>query len=184
MNYIIFDLEATCEDRNINPYWDNETIEIGAVKVNNNKIIDSISIFIKPIENPILTDFCKNLTHISQEDVDNGISFVEALNIFVQWATSNGTEEAIYCSWGYYDKGQIKKDCLRHNIFSEFIDNRHISIKHQYSEVIYNTNNYYGVSKALRRENLSFDGTPHRGIDDAKNIAKIFLKFTNKWLFK
>jgi len=69
LNYIIFDLEATCEDRSINPYWDNETIEIGAVKINNNEIIDSISIFIKPIENPILTNFCKNLTHISQEDV-------------------------------------------------------------------------------------------------------------------
>ncbi len=34
---------------------------------------------------------------------------------------------------------------------------------------------------ALKRENITLEGTHHRGIDDAKNIAKIFLKNFNHW---
>ncbi|MFN8888672.1 MAG: exonuclease domain-containing protein, partial [Cyclobacteriaceae bacterium] len=74
MNYIIFDLEATC--------WEgfdksqNETIEIGALKVNDNReIVSEFSSFIKPLKNPILSDFCKQLTSIQQEDVDQAQHF-------------------------------------------------------------------------------------------------------------
>jgi inhibitor of KinA sporulation pathway (predicted exonuclease) len=30
-----------------------------------------------------------------------------------------------------------------------------------------------GISAALRHLGLQFDGSPHRGIDDAKNVARI-----------
>ena len=30
-----------------------------------------------------------------------------------------------------------------------------------------------GLGKALRLAGLDFDGTPHRGIDDARNIARL-----------
>jgi len=69
MNYIIFDLEATCWDQ-----WeknDNETIEIGAVKVSDSKeIIDEFETFIQPIKYPKLSKCCKDLTSIEQSDVD------------------------------------------------------------------------------------------------------------------
>ena len=61
MNYIVFDLEATCEDPMIDPDFDKEIIEIGAVKIKNGKIKDTFDVFVKPIKKPILTDFCKIL---------------------------------------------------------------------------------------------------------------------------
>lgn len=38
--------------------------------------------------------------------------------------------------------------------------------------------------KALQKEGFELDGTYHRGIDDAGNIAKIFLKYLDRWNFE
>ena len=67
MRFIILDLEATCTD-NRNIYFDNEVIEIGAVKIENKLVIDEFQSFVKPIVNTELTEFCKNLTSINQSD--------------------------------------------------------------------------------------------------------------------
>jgi inhibitor of KinA sporulation pathway (predicted exonuclease) len=37
---------------------------------------------------------------------------------------------------------------------------------------------------ALEREGISMEGTHHRGIDDARNIAKIFVKDFESFKFK
>lgn len=172
-NYIVLDLEATCDkDRRI----ENEIIEIGAVKVNERgEIVDTFNMFVKPILNPQLTDFCKELTHISQEDVDNAPYFNEVIMDFITWLGS----DYYLCSWGFYDKKQFEKDCLLHKVNRNWIKN-HISLKHQYSQ-IKQMKKFLGLGTALKKEKIEFEGTPHRGIDDAKNIAKIFIKYLDKW---
>ena len=81
MTYIIFDLEATCWEQYDKS--DNETIEIGAVKINDKFEIESdFEQFIKPIRYPKLSDFCKKLTTIKQSDVDNAPFFYEAKKKF------------------------------------------------------------------------------------------------------
>lgn len=181
MNYIVFDLEATCEDPMIDPDFDKEIIEIGAVKIKNGKIEDTFDVFVKPIKKPILTDFCKNLTHISQEDVDNGLDFKTAITNFEKWATDNGSDIAYYFSWGNFDRTQIVTDCMRHHLPYSFIDGWHRNLKWQYSEIVLKTKKQFGTRKALRKEGFDFDGQQHRGIDDALNISKIFLKYIDKW---
>ena len=61
MNYIIVDLEATCwQGKRLGQ---NETIEIGAVLVNEHKeIVSEFEQFIKPLNHPILSAFCTELT--------------------------------------------------------------------------------------------------------------------------
>jgi inhibitor of KinA sporulation pathway (predicted exonuclease) len=39
------------------------------------------------------------------------------------------------------------------------------------------------MNKALEREGFEFEGTMHRGIDDAVNLAKIFCKYLNLWRY-
>ena len=73
MKVVIVDLEATCL-RERKPDFISEIIEIGAVKIDDDKIIEEMSLFVKPTINPILSDFCTELTSISQEDVDGGLS--------------------------------------------------------------------------------------------------------------
>lgn len=100
MNYIVFDLEATCWEND--RFKQNEIIEVGAVKMNDKlAIIEEFQAFIKPKVNPQLSDFCKKLTSISQADVDAAPYSPQVINIFHDWI---GEEEYVLCSWGVYDK--------------------------------------------------------------------------------
>jgi len=185
---IILDLEATCWDRGSEgnfrdvdqstleiggPHWkqlnEMEIIEIGAVKVKNDyefEIIDQFQTFVRPVLNPILTDFCKNLTTISQKDVDNAPYFKEAFLNFRKWSG----KPICYMGWGKYDYKQIQKDCLRSGL-SCFSEDKYINGKDEYFR--FTGKRAGGLGKAVRRHNLKFEGTHHRAISDAIMTAKV-----------
>ena len=180
MNYIILDLEATCwKDSSNNKQ--NEIIEIGALKIDQNgNTVSKFSEFIKPKLNPELSDFCKELTTIEQADIDSAEPYNIVIDRFKKWI--NIKEEYILCSWGFYDKKQFAKDCELHGTDKNWLTN-HISLKHQYAD-IKKLRKPVGMGNALKKEGLKLDGTHHRGIDDARNIAKIFTANFNKWKIK
>lgn len=178
MNYIIFDLEATCwKNREKQP---NEIIEIGAVCVNDQKeTVGEFVTFIQPTVHPQLSDFCTELTTITQEMVDDAPKFDAAITDFQKWIYGFG-EDYILCSWGFYDRGQLRHDCDLHQLDDRWI-RRHISLKHQYAKG--KRTRPMGMGRTLKKEKLELEGTHHRGIDDAKNIAKIFIKCFDLWDF-
>ncbi len=172
--YLIVDLEATCTNDNSIPRHKMEIIEIGAVLLNsqNLQIESEYQTFIKPILHPSLTDFCKSLTSISQQDVDTAPLFPEALKDFQAWFYPFGSY--IFCSWGDYDKNQFKKDCKLHNVGYPF-PGGHLNLKKAFSS-IFNSKKKFGMAEALNKLEIELEGTHHRGIDDARNIARIFQK--------
>jgi 3'-5' exoribonuclease 1 len=178
MNYIVLDLEATCWPEK--GKFQSEIIEIGAVKIDDTKqIIDEFNAFIKPILHPELSEFCKSLTSIQQEQIDNAHGFNHVIEQFKSWI---GLEnEYMLCSWGFYDKNQFIADCNLHKLDIKWL-NTHISIKHQHAE-IRKLKRPMGLGSAIKFEGMKFEGTAHRGIDDARNIARIFLKFFNEWKY-
>lgn len=183
MNYIIFDLESTCWDNNNPDKKQSEVIEIGAVMIDDNlKIINQFNRFVKPIINPTLSQFCKNLTHIQQTDVDAANKFEVVMKEFAEWCIKNG-DNVILCSWGFYDKSQIKREASVKYFKGKILSllNNHISIKHQFGEI--NNIKPCGTQKALSICGYSFIGTQHRAIDDSKNISRIFLKIFNDLKF-
>ena len=121
--------------------------------------------FVRPVRNPILSDFCRELTKISQADVDAAPAFPEALPRFAEWAAG-----ATVGSWGDYDRRQFEQDCAFHGLPMPF--DRHVNIKRAFAGI--RRVKPHGVGGALRLIGLSFEGTPHRGIDDARNIARIY----------
>lgn len=177
MHYIILDLEASCwEGREHSP---NEIIEIGAVCIDESQsILGEFNIFVKPKVHPVLSEFCTQLTSITQEMVDDAPSYPSALSQFQAWISSYG-DEYLLCSWGHYDRVQFKNDCELHNLPVDWLVH-HISLKHQHGK-IRNSKRPMGMKSALKKEKIPLDGTHHRGIDDAKNIAKIFLKHFDRW---
>lgn len=180
MKYIIVDLEATCWE-NKNPANKNEIIEIGAVCINVKGEIESeFSEFVKPFLNPVLSEFCTKLTSITQENVNEAAQFKEVIGRFRNWINTN--EDFMLCSWGFYDKSQFKSDCELHQLETDWLKN-HISLKHQYAE-IKNLKRPTGMAGALKMEKIELEGMHHRGIDDARNIAKIFKRHIEKWKYK
>ena len=171
MTYIIVDLEATCCNKNSLPRDEMETIEIGAVALEGDGplIISEYQSFIKPSRHPTLTEFCTSLTSIEQSTVDEARGYKEVLSEFSEWAGQ--FENPIFCSWGYYDKKQFLQDCAFHGNQFPFSD-EHINIKSEFAK---NTKLKKGVGlgKALNQVGLKFEGRAHRGIDDARNMARL-----------
>jgi len=180
--YLIIDLEATCwskdtpEGRVKSNRNENEIIEIGAAVINDNyEILHSIGFFVKPVLNPILSDFCKKLTTIQQSDVDKA----DTLNIvwpkFEDELLKLGgyrLKEMTFGSWGYYDCRQLARDCKRQEI--QFPFTFHINIKEEFAQLRHIRP--CGTLQALKLCGLQFEGAHHRGVDDARNIARIFVK--------
>ena len=170
---LVIDIEATCWDDNKDKQRNEmETIEIGAVLIDSDlKQVDNKTFqsFIKPVRNEELSNFCKQLTSIKQEDVANAPLFPEVMKKFEEWI--GDVKDVTFASWGAYDFNQIQKECLFHNIKFPFDNHFNIKIHFQEKQGVRT-----GVKKALRRLNFEFEGTPHRGIDDAKNITRILRK--------
>ena len=169
--YLIIDLEATCSEDNSIPRRSMEMIEIGAVMLNSTtlQVEGEYQTFIRPILHPQLTEFCTALTSISQQDVAVAPLFSDALEAFQRWMRPFGS--ALFCSWGDYDKHQFKKDCRLHGVNYPFSGN-HLNLKKAFSMAI-DSRKMFGMAGALERLGLSLEGTHHRGIDDARNVARI-----------
>lgn len=166
MKYVIVDLEATC--------WEGvravgEIIEIGAVILASSRgpIVAEFDEFVKPVANPVLSTFCTKLTTISQEQVDHAEYFYQVFPRFVEWV---GSEPFTFCSWGAYDLNQFKTDCKRHSIPFPISLENHLNLKAEFSTF---HGKKCGMAKALEILGLKIEGVHHRGIDDARNIARI-----------
>ncbi|HMR88987.1 MAG TPA: 3'-5' exonuclease [Saprospiraceae bacterium] len=177
MNYIIFDLEASCW-LGRPPHGINEVIEIGAVKVNDYNEVESIfSKFIKPTVNPILSDFCTRLTSITQTDVDRSKTFPFIIQEFMDWIGID--EDFVLISWGKYDKQQLIQDCELHKMETEWLEH-HFNLKPAY-RALKDLKDEPGLKKAVKLEGFEFTGIHHRAISDAENTAKIFIKYFKEW---
>lgn len=169
-HYLVVDLEATCSEDNAVPKHEMEMIEIGAVMVSAATLqpVDEFQTFIRPVRHPILTDFCKQLTSITQSQVESAPLFSVGLEAFMTWA--NGFSDFVFCSWGRYDRTQFERDCKYMGIAYP-LGERHINLKAEFA----NSKGVrkMGLSRALEHIGLKFQGSHHRGIDDARNIAAL-----------
>ena len=177
MNYIVYDLEATCWDGRP-PGMIQEVIEIGAYKIDDyGQAVDKFSRFIKPQAHPVLSLFCKQLTGITQVDINRASSYPRVIDDFIDWIDPD--EDYVLCSWGDFDRKIFIQNSEQHQLESEWAE-RHINLKAQYYR-IRGFSKPVGLQKALRKEGFEFDGDPHRGIDDAFNTAKIFIRLFDRW---
>lgn len=105
---IIFDTEFTAWEGSMVRNYDKpnehrEIVQIGAIKVSTKDFteLETFEIFVKPEINPILSDYFKDLTKITQEQADNGLGFQEALSQFKNFIGSTpcysfGGDESVF----------------------------------------------------------------------------------------
>ena len=178
MNYIIYDLEATCWDGN--PLeLEQETIEIGAILLNRfGEQLGSFNRFVKPVIHPYLSPYCKYLTSIKQDEVDRAKTFPHVIEEFKDWAGVY-EEEYLLCSWGNFDKILLERESAHYDLDDEWLEN-YIDLRKQYQQ-LRKLKKTVSLMSALTKEGFEFDGVPHRGISDAENLVKIFRKHIDVW---
>jgi inhibitor of KinA sporulation pathway (predicted exonuclease) len=148
-----------------------ETIEIGALLCDAATLapLRELQAFVRPVRHRVLTPFCTQLTTITQADVDPAGRFPDAMARLA--AFCEGTSP-LFCSWGAYDRGQLERDARFHGLALPRVLARHLNLKEAFSRRLGEARRY-GTGQALRRVGLTFSGTHHRAIDDARNIARL-----------
>tara|TARA_R110002012_G_scaffold17208_4_gene65450 strand:+ start:404 stop:1036 length:633 start_codon:yes stop_codon:yes gene_type:complete len=96
---VVFDLEITAWQGSLARNWSRpdefmEVVQIGAVKLDAGMPmaeLSSFEILVKPVKNPVLSDYFIELTGISKEDLArHGVSFEEALTRFADFVGDAG----------------------------------------------------------------------------------------------
>lgn len=170
-NIIVVDVEATCDDGPLVPRAQMEIIEVGAVVLDRHslEVTDEFQAFVRPVRHPTLTAFCTQLTTIDQATVDAAPGYPEVADALRAWWKPYSP--AIWCSWGAYDRKQFAQDSAYHGV-RDPLPGRHVNVKAEFSLRL-GTRRRFGMAGALSKMGLELLGTHHRGIDDARNIARL-----------
>ncbi|HVI40880.1 MAG TPA: 3'-5' exonuclease [Anaerovoracaceae bacterium] len=181
---IVLDIEATCWEPKPtikSKELESEIIEIGLCTVdltdNQSELFgrgQMKSILVKPKYSKV-SKFCTELTTLTQEQVDSGVSLYEACQILEkEYDSRNYT----WVSYGDYDRNTFQDECRSKGVSYPF-GPRHLNIKNLFA-LMYRLDKEVGMPTALEKLGLPLDGTHHRGVDDAMNIAKIVSKVLSK----
>ena len=175
---VVFDLEFTSwpgsNERNWSlPNEDREIIQIGAVKIETTgdmREVDSFQILVRPLKNPILSDYIVNLTEITQEKVEKeGILFPLALSRFINFIgehpidiLSNGGDEEV-----------IEENCQIHNIPFLSIFKKSTDLKIYFSEVLGISRKNCTSGMLPELFGLNNHEKQHNALGDARSISQV-----------
>ncbi len=175
---IVLDFEATCEDGGApSP---QEIIEFPSVLValDDLRTLDDFSSFVRPHHHPELSEFCTDLTSITQQQVDEAPSFPEVFATYDAWLDEHGVhaENALFVTCGDWDLyTMLPEQCRAAEPMIEYIRpiwTRWLNIKRMFAEVTH-VRRGRGMAKMLDHLDIELEGHHHRGIDDCRNITKL-----------
>ncbi|WP_042382967.1 3'-5' exonuclease [Streptacidiphilus melanogenes] len=167
----VVDVEATCWDGEPPPGEVNEIIEIGLTVVDlvRGERLAKHRLLVRP-ERSRVSAFCTELTGLTQEEVDGGLSFAEAC----RWlAKEQAAGARPWASWGDYDRHQFTRQCGATGVACPF-GSRHTNAKAVFTEAN-GLRKRPGMAQALTLAGLPLEGRHHSGADDSWNIAALIL---------
>ena len=167
---LVVDLEATCGDRGF-PRAERETIEIGAIMVDANTltILAEFQSLIRPVRHPELTTYCKDLTGITQREVNSAPGFIDVFDAFTR-TMLNDTDHVVFVSWGGYDRRQLVRDCDYHGV--PYCLPPHVDLSVEFTQRAGLTRRA-SMARAVSSVGMTLEGQHHRGIDDARNLVRL-----------
>jgi len=179
MDYIVFDLEWNQSDTQEGEVKSLpcEIIEIGAVKLNSDKVlISKYDQLIKPQVYQKMHFITQELIHLQMEELEEGISFSDAVSDFLAWCG----EDYIFCSWGPSDLAMMQKNMRYYNLppLNEgpiaFYD-----VQKLFSLAYGNKKSRRSLEYAVGFLRIEKDIPFHRAFSDAYYTAKVFSAIRN-----
>lgn len=186
---VVLDFEATCEaGRTPSP---QEVIEFPSVLYDTarDEVVDEFNAFVRPAHNPVLSDYCRDLTGIEQDDVDAAESFPVVLRKHMDWLDRHGLDvgggsgtgsgdstDFAFVTFGDWDLRKMLPHQVRHceppigwipHPYRSWINIKKIFAEHHGVDATAD------VPSMLAAFGRDFIGRHHRGIDDSRNITTI-----------
>jgi inhibitor of KinA sporulation pathway (predicted exonuclease) len=166
---VVIDVESTCWAEAPPVGQESEIIEIGVCTLDVATGVRRTreSILVAP-ERSTVSEFCTGLTTLTQEQVEGGGSLADACRLLKRRYL---TKDRIWASWGDYDRRQFERQCQSPGVGYPFGPG-HLNVKTLFAAVRALPHEV-GMDAALHHLGLPLEGTHHRGVDDAWNIAGI-----------
>ncbi|XP_040001313.1 ERI1 exoribonuclease 2 [Xiphias gladius] len=189
---IVIDFESTCWREKNN--YSQEIIEFPAVLLNTSsgEVESEFHTYVQPQEHPILSEFCTELTGITQMQVEAGIPLQICLSRFCRWlqnlqlergvvfpnrqqkcsASSPSQKLCTFLTWSDWDLGVcLQYECKRKQLHKPDVLNSWIDLRSTY-RLFYNRKPK-GLNGALQDLGIQFSGREHSGLDDSRNTAQL-----------
>ena len=166
---IVVDLEATCWQGDPPPGETSEIIEIGMclLDVTSGERSNKRAILVKP-QHSSLSAFCVQLTTITPDMLADAPVFSEACQLLCEEYQSH---RRTWASYGDYDRLMLAQQCEALGVPYPF-GRSHINVKNLLALQL-NLKREVGLQKGAALVGLPFEGTIHRGVDDAWNIGAV-----------
>lgn len=205
--YVVLDYEATCDTDDHGrrvpafPRTEMEVIEFPAVIVDARQqpaqVLPDCEFqqYVRPVLHPELTEFCTDLTGITQETVDAGCTFPEAYNRFLVWLSrlklhgAGKRYSACIVTCGDWDQKTMLPQQLLHTYAQTgkrlpypAIMKQWVNIKVPFKRAMRKGG---GLERMLQGIRQPMTGRHHSGLSDCHNTAKIvthLLNRTSSWL--
>jgi inhibitor of KinA sporulation pathway (predicted exonuclease) len=165
---IAVDVEATCWKKGVFSRK-KETIEIGAVLLLMDRAESKwpeFQTFVRPTRLPRLSSFCRELTGITQEDVDAAPTFPEALQLFLDWVQPMG--QVVLATWSHYDLWQLDLDLEAHGLPKLALPS--LDVKKLVGQIV-GSKSFEEAVRELAPDTVAMPR--HRAIADARRTARM-----------
>ncbi|XJZ26790.1 3'-5' exonuclease KapD [Bacillota bacterium Lsc_1132] len=146
-----------------------EIIEVGLVSVIDDQIVEQFSSFVTPLRFPILTERCMSFLHITQEQIDQGLSFYELIRKLEEF---NKNIDNVIVTWGNMDMKVLRHNCQQAQIPFPFRA-MEVDLSMEYKR-FFGDQNQTGLWKAVQEYGKEGTGRHHRALDDALTTYNIF----------
>uniref|UniRef100_A0A3Q3EXM3 ERI1 exoribonuclease 2 n=1 Tax=Labrus bergylta TaxID=56723 RepID=A0A3Q3EXM3_9LABR len=189
---IVIDFESTCWREKNN--YGQEIIEFPAVLLNTStgEVESEFHTYVQPQEHPFLSEFCTELTGITQMQVEAGIPLQICLSRFGRWLQSLKLEKGVvfsdrqqkssapspsqklcaFVTWSDWDLGVcLQYECKRKQLYKPDMLNSWIDLRSTYR--LFYDRKPKGLNGALQDLGIQFSGREHSGLDDSRNTAQL-----------
>ena len=173
---LVIDLESTCWDGPPPEGQTSEIIEIGIATIDVATLTrqEKHSILIKPTRSEV-SEFCTRLTTLTADQLRDAGTLADATKTLKKQFRS---QDRLWASWGDYDRRQFERACKDANVGYPF-GISHLNVKTLFA-ITHGLDREVGLDMAYDQLGLTMEGTHHRGVDDAWNIAGVLRKLLTR----
>ncbi|XP_046897491.1 ERI1 exoribonuclease 2 [Hypomesus transpacificus] len=185
---IVIDFESTCWREK--KHYGQEIIEFPAVLLNTStgEVEAEFHSYVQPQEHPVLSDFCTELTGITQAQVESGVPLQICLSRFSRWLQTQQLQRGLafsrhpsgspapshklcaFVTWSDWDLGVcLQYECSRKQLHKPDVLNSWTDLRSTYK--LFYSRKPKGLNGALQDLGIQFSGRQHSGLDDARNTA-------------